>query len=721
MGMSPADPLPTAEELSRLNLLRAVDLEAIRPLLRGSVVRLLAADEVLIAAEQPNDSVYLLLDGRLRIHLRSPEQPPLVLLDAGDTVGELSLIDRQPTSAFVVADAPSRVLVVSEATMWSLVEASHAVSLNLLRTLSHRLRHDNRLIYLDREELRRRVEELEAERQALHRTERRYQTLYNLNPSMLFTVDLEGVVLSANIFGAAQLGYGVDELVGRPIWPHYASEDRAYARQQLESCLVDQGIVQRWDARTLRRDGSYLWVRQTARAIADGEGDLHVLIVCEDVTESRQLSEQLAYQASHDPLTGLVNRRAFEERLERALDVARTEQVEHALCYLDLDQFKVINDTCGHVAGDELLRQLSRVLQSVVSKRDTLARLGGDEFGVLLERCDVRQAERVAYAVRQAVEGYQLTWENRKFKIGVSIGLVPVDRASDDMGSVLLAADAACYAAKEAGRNRIHVFDQTTVALMRRRGDIDWVDRINDGLEHGLLFLEYQPILDLSSDGACQDVEILLRLRDRDGRTHLPDAFLPTAERFRLSVRIDSWVVTEVLAWLRANRGRLDCLRMCSINLSAQSIVDEGFLGFVLAQITRHEVPPTKLCFEVSERAAVSYLAAVDHFIWPLREIGCRFALDDFGSGWSSFTYLKYLPVDFVKISGEFTRGILDRGIDFAIVKSIGELARAMGSKTIAEAVEDGAILAALREPQLGIDFAQGFGIARPRPLAELA
>lgn len=715
------DPLPTTQDLSRLNLLRSVDLEAIRPLLRGCRVRELAVDEVLIAADQPNDSLYLLLEGRLRIHLRSPEQPPLVLLDAGETVGELSLIDRQPTSAFVIADARSRVLVVSEATMWSLVEASHAISVNLLRTLSHRLRYDNRLIYLDREELRRRVEELEVERQALSRTESRYQALYNLNPSMLFTIDREGTVLSANIFGAAQLGYGVDELVGRRIWPHYASEDRAYARQQLEGCLADRGVVQRWEARTLRRDGSYLWVRQTARAIADGGGDLNVLIVCEDVTESRRLSEQLAYQASHDPLTGLVNRRAFEERLERALAVARTEHVEHALCYLDLDHFKVINDTCGHVAGDEMLRELSRVLQSVVSKRDTLARLGGDEFGVLLERCDVKQAERVAYAVRQAVEGYQLTWESRKFRIGVSIGLVPVNRASDSITNVLLAADAACYAAKEAGRNRIQVFEETTVALMRRRGDVDWVDRINDGLQNGLFFLEYQPILDLSAAGASQQVEILLRLRDQDGRTFLPEAFLPAAERFRLSVRLDSWVVAEVLAWLREHRACLDRLRMCSINLSAQSIVDDGFLAFVLAQIRDNDIPPDKLCFEVTERAALSYLAAVDHFIRPLREIGCRFALDDFGSGWSSFVYLKYLTMDFVKISGELTKGVVDQGVDFAIVKSIGELARVMGTETIAKAVEDEAVLAALRQAPLAIDFAQGFGIARPRPLAELS
>jgi diguanylate cyclase (GGDEF)-like protein len=471
----------------------------------------------------------------------------------------------------------------------------------------------------------------------------------------------------------------------------------------------------------MRRDGSYLWSRQTARAIADGEGELHVLIVCEDVTESRRLSEQLAYQASHDPLTGLVNRRAFEERLERALEVARSEQVEHALCYLDLDQFKVVNDTCGHAAGDELLREISRVLQSVVSKRDTLARLGGDEFGILLERCDVIQAERVAYAVRHALEGYPLSWQGRQFRIGVSIGLVPVNQASDDIAGLLLAADAACYAAKEVGGHRIHVSDQASVALMRRRGDVDWIDRINDGLQDGRFFLEYQPIVDLGSTDTWRTCEILLRLRDRDGRTFLPEAFLPAAEHFRLSVKLDSWVVTEVLAWLQAHRACLDHLPMCSINLSAQSILDDEFLRFVLAQISQHDIPPAHLCFEVSERAAVSCLAAVDQFVRALRELGCRFALDDFGSGWSSFRHLKYLPVDFIKISGDFTRGIVDHEIDFAIVKSIGDLARVLGTKTVAEAVEDAAVLAALRRPELGIDLAQGFGIARPRPLTDLA
>jgi PAS domain S-box-containing protein len=365
------EPLPSNDELARLNLFRAVDIEAVRSQLRGSAVRTLQPGDILIEADQPNDRLYLLLAGDLSIHLGSPASRPIVVLAAGETVGELSLIDKQPTSAFVVAQTPCRVLVLSEATMWALVGASHAISLNLLSTLSQRLRYDNGLIYQDREQLRQRLQELETEHEALQDSERRYQSLYDLNPTMFFTVDRAGCVLSANQLAAAELGFALAELLGRPIAGLYLPEDRAYASSQLDRCLADPGKIHRWEARKVRKDGTELWVRETARAIVGRRHEPSVLVVSEDITESRRRSEQLAYHANHDALTGLVNRRAFEERLERALAVARAEKAESALCYLDLDQFKVINDSCGHVAGDEFLRQIGRALQGVVSKRDT--------------------------------------------------------------------------------------------------------------------------------------------------------------------------------------------------------------------------------------------------------------------------------------------------------------------------------------------------------------
>jgi diguanylate cyclase (GGDEF)-like protein/PAS domain S-box-containing protein len=715
------EPFPMDDELARLKLFRAVDVATVRSRLQGCIVRSLPAGKVLIQADRPNDRLYLLLSGEISVHLRSPANPPIVVLGAGETVGELSLIDEQPTSAFVVARTACRVLVMDESVMWDLVQTSHAIALNLLTTLSYRLRYDNRLIYQDREQLRQRVQELETERAALQDSEQRYQALYDLNPTMFFTVDRQGRVLSANQLGAAELGYQVAELIGQPVARLYPRQDRAYASSQLDRCVADPGNIHRWETRKVRKDGTDLWVRETARAIVNRRHEPSVLVVSEDITESRRRSEQLAYHANHDALTGLVNRRAFEERLDHAIAVARAEHVEYALCYLDLDQFKVINDTCGHVAGDEFLRQVGRALQSVVSKRDTLARLGGDEFGVLLERCQVDQAKRVAYAALDAVDNLFLTWDDRRFRVGISIGLVPIDHASESVESVLRAADVACYAAKEAGRNRIHVYDQSDPAPTQRHTHMDWIDRIKHGLANGHFQLSYQPIVALTNGPAAEtSFEVLLRMRGDDGAEIMPDVFLPVAERFNLSTRIDYWVVSNLLALFEEDTSRIARLDWCAINISPHSINDPDFVQFLVDKLKNSVLPPERICFELTERSALSNVMAARHFMNSLRQLGCRFALDDFGDGWSSLAHLKHLSFDYVKIGSDFTKGMLCSAIDFAIVKAINDVSQAMRSKTVVEAVESEELLAALRDPRLSIDYVQGYAIQRPRPLAEL-
>ena len=715
------EPFPTDDELARLKLFRSVDVAAVRSRLHGCVVRSLQPGQILIRADQPNDRLYLLLSGDLSVHLRSPAHPPIVVLGPGETVGELSLIDEQPTSAFVVAQTACRVLVMNESVMWDLVRTSHAIALNLLTTLSCRLRYDNRLIYQDREQLRQRVQELEAEREALQHSEQRYQTLYDLNPTMFFTVDRQGRVLSANQLGAGELGYEVAELIGQPVALLYPRDDRAYASNQLDRCVADPGTVHHWETRKLRKDGSELWVRETARAIVSRRHEPSVLVVSEDITESRRRSEQLAYDANHDALTGLVNRRAFEERLDQAIAVARAEHVEYALCYLDLDQFKLINDTCGHVAGDEFLRQIGRVLHGVVSKRDTLARLGGDEFGVLLERCQVDQAKRVAYAVLDAVDNLFLTWDNRRFRVGISIGLVPIDHASDSVESVLRAADAACYAAKEAGRNRIHVYDQSDPAPAQRHTHMDWIDRIKHSLANGDFQLSYQPIVALTNGSAGKTCfEVLLRMRGDDDGEIMPDVFLPVAERFNLLTRIDYWVVSNLLSLFEHDRSRIARVDWCAINISPHSIADEDFIRFLVDKLKNSALPPKQICFDLTEKSTLSNVMAARHFMDSVRETGCRFALDDFGDAWSSLAHLKHLSFDYLKIGSDFTKGMLGSSIDFAIVKAISDVSQAMHSKTVVEAVESEEILAALRDPRLSIDYVQGYAIQRPRPLAEL-
>jgi diguanylate cyclase (GGDEF)-like protein len=411
------------------------------------------------------------------------------------------------------------------------------------------------------------------------------------------------------------------------------------------------------------------------------------------------------------------------------LETARTDESHHALCYLDLDQFKVINDTCGHVAGDELLRQLSEVLRVKVRRRDTLARLGGDEFGVLMEHCVLRQAQRVANTLRKTVEEFRFSWENKTFSVGVSIGLVPVTSDSESVAGTLSAADTACYVAKDQGRNRIHVYHPEDMELARRHGEMQWVARINQALEEDRFCLSVQPIRPLSDVGpevSASTVmaqgggyfELLLRMRDASGRLVPPGAFLPAAERYSLSVRLDRWVVEKIFSWLDAHPEQLQRLAMCSINLSGHSIADEEFLQFVISRLDGTNVPAEKLCFEITETAAITNLVSATRFITALKGWGCQFALDDFGSGLSSFAYLKQLAVDFLKIDGVFVKDVVDDPINLAMVQSIHDIGKVMGKRTIAEFVENDGILEKLRE--VGVDYAQGYRVGRPKPLDRL-
>ncbi len=439
-----------------------------------------------------------------------------------------------------------------------------------------------------------------------------------------------------------------------------------------------------------------------------------------DVTNAYQLSEQLAYQASHDTLTGLVNRNEFESRLGRALDSAHLDDAEHALCYLDLDQFKIVNDTCGHVAGDELLRQLAQVLRARVRRQDTLARLGGDEFGVLMERCPVEHAQSVADTLRQSVEDFRFHWEGKVFAVGVSIGLVPIVQSSHDASTVLRAADTACYAAKDEGRNRVHVFHEKDSEVVRRQGEMRWVSRIQSALADDRFRIyaqRIQPIAAHNSEG--QHYELLLRMVDTEGRLVLPGQFLPAAERYNAATRLDRWVITAAREWFQTHPRELASLGLCSINLSGQSLGDQRFLQFVMDQFSDGLLPPERFCFEVTETAAIGDLTRATAFINTLRRMGCQFSLDDFGSGLSSFAYLKTLAVDYLKIDGVFVRDIVTNSIDLAMVRSINEIGHVMGKKTVAEFVENAEILTKLSE--IGVDYAQGYHIAKAIPLEDYA
>ena len=463
----------------------------------------------------------------------------------------------------------------------------------------------------------------------------------------------------------------------------------------------------------IRRDGNELYVDSTAAPIRDGAGrTAGGVLVFHDVSESRELNRRLSYHASHDLLTGLVNRREFENRLERALKSAKARESSYALCYLDIDQFKIVNDSCGHSAGDALLGQVGALLKSKVRWRDTLSRLGGDEFGILLESCSLDEAMRMAETLREAVRNFRFNWEERVFRLGASIGVVPVAAENEDVASIISAADSACQAAKEQGRNRVHSFAENDIELMRRRREMQWAARINAALEEGRFELDRMTIQPLQKPATGAHYELLLRMRDEAGRIISPDNFIVAAERYNITPSIDRWVIENAFRWLVSEADERERLAMCSINLSGQSLGDDKFLPFVIDQFQKSGIEASKICFEITETAAVASFSQANRFIQALKELGCKFALDDFGTGLSSFGYLKHFPVDFLKIDGSFVREILHDPIDREMVRSINEIGHLTGKQTIAEFAENAEIIQMLTS--IGVDYAQGYGISQP-------
>jgi diguanylate cyclase (GGDEF)-like protein/PAS domain S-box-containing protein len=548
-------------------------------------------------------------------------------------------------------------------------------------------------------------------------------TLQSIGDGVI-TTDAKGVIDYVNPVAEALTGWRLEDAQGRAIEEIF----RAFHEETCEPLENPLAVAIRRTRSIksvrpmllIRRDGNEIYVESTASPIRDGSGAVSGgVLVFHDVSEARELNRRLSYHASHDVLTGLVNRREFENRMERALKSAKARETSYALCVLDLDQFKIVNDTCGHSAGDALLGQVGGLLKSKVRWRDTLARLGGDEFGILLESCSLDEAMRTAEALREAVRNFKFTWEERTFRLGASIGVVPISSDNADVASVLSAADSACQAAKEAGRNRVHSFEENDIDLMRRRREMQWAARINNALEEGRFELFRQTILPLQTPETGSHYELLLRMRDEAGKIVSPDNFMTAAERYGITPSIDRWVIENAFRWLVSEADEREKLTMCSINLSGQSLGDDKFLPYVIDQFHRSGLDATKICFEITETAAIASFSQANRFIQALKELGCKFALDDFGTGLSSFGYLKHFPVDFLKIDGSFVKEILHDPIDREMVRSINEIGHLTGKRTIAEFAENQEIINMLQS--LGVDYAQGYGVSQPQRVLKAA
>jgi diguanylate cyclase (GGDEF)-like protein/PAS domain S-box-containing protein len=556
-----------------------------------------------------------------------------------------------------------------------------------------------------------------------HEKELAEVTLHSIGDAVV-TTDAHAVIEYINPVAEELTGWTLAEARGRPLAEVFNIVNGSTREPQTnpaEKCLKEQRIVGLENNTVLiRRDGQEVLIEDSAAPVRDRKGDvIGAVMVFFDATHTRNMPHLLSYQATHDALTGLINRREFERRLVALLESARIAGKHHALLYLDLDQFKVVNDTCGHAAGDKLLRLLTYALKSRVRDADSLARLGGDEFGVLLEACSLEPALALAEGLRRIVKEFHFVWQDKTFEIGVSIGLVPITPESASVTELLSEADAACYAAKDKGRDRIQVYQPGDAELARRHGEMRWVARLNEALAQNRFRLYYQTILALNSHGSGPRAELLLRLQEEDGGIVPPAAFLPAAERFNLMPAIDRWVIRQAFEELarvrRRHPGRPRSV--CSINLSGASLNDEKFLDFVNEQFLRSGMEPPGVCFEITETAAIANLDQAIAFMEALKRKGCCFALDDFGSGMSSFVYLKHLPVSYLKISGAFILNIVANPVDRAIVDAICRIGQVMDIKTIAEFVENDAILEKLRE--LCVDYAQGYAISHPQPLDE--
>ncbi len=557
---------------------------------------------------------------------------------------------------------------------------------------------------------------------SLSRSKRQAQyTLESISEGVI-TTDNTGRIDYVNLAAEKLIGANREDAAGHKVSELFTLVDDADRRplgDPVERCLAMRRRVNMGRrAVMVSADGELEHSVEITASPVRGPGNTisGTVVVFHDVSELRGLTRQMSYQATHDPLTGLINRREFERRLDEAMDSAHAEEAVHMLFYMDLDRFKAVNDTCGHMAGDNMLREVAMLIKDQVRDSDFVGRLGGDEFGALLIGCPIEKARQIASDVCNAIANYRFVWKDKIFNIGVSIGLVEISHASGTLQDVMSAADSACYVAKQSGRGQVHVYSARDEAVARERGDIQWLRQLQTALHDDGFELAVQPIIAMSGRvNTGPSVEVLIRLTDGKGRPTESAEFLRPAERYQLMPQIDRWVVNATLAAIAGGEIKLPANRSCGINLSSQTLGDESFLGFVVEALDRSGVAPSSICFEVTEAAILSNVQHAQRFIEVLHGIGCEFSLDDFGSGLGSFSSLKHLPIDYLKIDGNYTRNLQSDEVNQEMVAAMIKLARTMQFRVVAEQVEHQDDFDWLRE--VGVDFVQGHFVERPAAL----
>jgi diguanylate cyclase (GGDEF)-like protein/PAS domain S-box-containing protein len=562
------------------------------------------------------------------------------------------------------------------------------------------------------------TERVNTQQELFEQKERAQVTLNSITDAVI-TTDVDGIVDYMNPAAEALTGCSIEDARGRILGDVFEVVDpkgQKRAANPLAWALEEGLAIGLLDRNELvSRSGRKYAIQDSAAPIRDEQGNvLGLVIVFRDVTESRRMAQRMFYLATHDPLTGLANRREFERRLALAVEDARRHENQHFLCYLDLDQFKIVNDTAGHAAGDQLLKELTTKLSRRVRPRDVLARLGGDEFSLLIENSDLAKATQIAESLVAEIRDFRFSWSERQFEITVSVGLVPINAATEDGTEVLTQGDVACYTAKDLGRNRVHVYTKDDQEFTRRHTEILRAAGLSEALTQKRFLLYGQPVFQVNGAGYTPVfVEVLLRLYDETGKVTMPHSFIPAAERYGIMSTIDRWVIEATLTHLKTLR--FDPGIGIAVNLSGSSLKDENFLSFVREHVGRSGFPNERLCFEITETAAVGNMERAVHFISEIRKIGCRFALDDFGSGLSSFNYLKHMPVDYLKIDGNFVRNMAADSVDHAMVAAIKQVGNIMGIKVIAECADTADVVSKLRE--IGVDLVQGWHLCQPQPL----